>query len=155
MVAGVPMNAVSRAQSIVNELRQPFGGRLLSAALFGSRARGDARPDSDLDLVIVLDERRASDYADAARTLDDAGLWRDPRVGLVIWSSSELAAHPWLLIDVATDGIILNDDGKLAQHCAAVRERLRMYGARRVRLPDGTWYWDLKPDFRRGDVIRL
>jgi hypothetical protein len=58
-----------------------------------------------------------------------------------------------VLIDVATDGIILLDDGRLVQHCAAVSARLRAYGGRRVHLPDGTWYWDLKPDFRLGDVI--
>jgi predicted nucleotidyltransferase len=149
------MTAWSRAKNSVSLLRAPFGERLLSAALFGSRARGDARPDSDLDLVIVLADRRATDYADAARTLDDAGLWRAPQVSLLIWSSSELASHTWLLIDVATDGIIVLDDGQLAQHCATVRERLRAYGARRVHLPNGTWYWDLEPDFRTGDVIGL
>jgi hypothetical protein len=76
-------------------------------------------------------------------------------VSLLIWSSSELESHPWLLIDVATDGIILLNDGQLAQHCAVVSTRLRAYGARRIHLPDGTWYWDLKPDFQLGDVISL
>lgn len=58
-------------------------------------------------------------------------------MSLLIWSSSELEAHPWLLIDVATDGIILLDDGQLAQHCSPVSTGLRAYGARRVHLPDG------------------
>jgi predicted nucleotidyltransferase len=70
------VTALTRAQAIVSQLREAFGQRLQSAALFGSRARGDARPDSDLDLLIVLAERNATDYADAARTLDDAGFWR-------------------------------------------------------------------------------
>jgi uncharacterized protein len=30
-------------------LREAFGTRLVSALLFGSRARGDHRPDSDYD----------------------------------------------------------------------------------------------------------
>jgi uncharacterized protein len=32
-----------------------YGDRLKGVYLFGSRARGDARPDSDLDLLVVLD----------------------------------------------------------------------------------------------------
>jgi uncharacterized protein len=32
-----------------------YGDRLEGVFLFGSRARGDARPDSDLDLLVVLD----------------------------------------------------------------------------------------------------
>lgn len=36
---------------------QPRPGRVL---LFGSRARGDARPDSDLDLLVVMPSPRSS-----------------------------------------------------------------------------------------------
>ena len=35
-------------------LRQAYGQRLQRAVLFGSRARGDARPDSDYDVAIFL-----------------------------------------------------------------------------------------------------
>ena len=36
-------------------LARAFGTRLRDVILFGSRARGDHRPDSDLDLFVVLD----------------------------------------------------------------------------------------------------
>jgi len=36
-------------------LASGFGARLRSVWLYGSRARGDHRPDSDLDLLVVLD----------------------------------------------------------------------------------------------------
>lgn len=36
-------------------------------ALFGSRARGDHRPDSDVDLLIEVDERRKFSLLDWAR----------------------------------------------------------------------------------------
>lgn len=39
---------------------QPRPGRVL---LFGSRARGDARPDSDLDLLVVVGEEDAERLA--------------------------------------------------------------------------------------------
>jgi predicted nucleotidyltransferase len=36
-------------------LRAHFGARLRRLVLFGSYARGDAGPDSDVDVVVVLD----------------------------------------------------------------------------------------------------
>ena len=37
-------------------LEQLYGDRLFKIILFGSQARGDARPDSDIDVSIVLKE---------------------------------------------------------------------------------------------------
>jgi predicted nucleotidyltransferase len=42
------------AQEIKGVLERHFGDRLAAVYLFGSRARGEHRPDSDLDLAIVL-----------------------------------------------------------------------------------------------------
>jgi uncharacterized protein (UPF0332 family)/predicted nucleotidyltransferase len=39
---------------IASALREQFGARLVSALLFGSRARGDYRPDSDYDVAVFL-----------------------------------------------------------------------------------------------------
>lgn len=38
-----------------NQLKQALGERLREIWLYGSRARGDARPDSDYDLLVLLD----------------------------------------------------------------------------------------------------
>lgn len=38
-------------------LSEALGGHLVDLRLFGSRARGTARRDSDLDVVVVVDER--------------------------------------------------------------------------------------------------
>lgn len=40
---------------IATALREAFGARLVSALLFGSRARGDQRPDSDYDVAVFLE----------------------------------------------------------------------------------------------------
>ncbi len=37
-------------------LTAKYGARLRSLYLFGSRARGDHRPDSDIDIAVFLDE---------------------------------------------------------------------------------------------------
>lgn len=43
------------ARSVANELRTLYGRRLKRVVLFGSCARGDAGPESDIDLLVVLD----------------------------------------------------------------------------------------------------
>jgi uncharacterized protein len=48
-----------RLQSLIAELRRRFealyGPRLVRLMLFGSQARGDAEPGSDIDLLVVLE----------------------------------------------------------------------------------------------------
>lgn len=47
-----------RLKAILAELRTGYetiyGDRLVSLVLFGSQARGDAEPDSDIDVMVVL-----------------------------------------------------------------------------------------------------
>jgi uncharacterized protein len=46
--------------AVLNQLRKAlrthYGDRLERAVLFGSRARGDARPDSDYDVAVFLND---------------------------------------------------------------------------------------------------
>ena len=48
-------------------LEEIYGPRLLRLVLFGSRARGDADPDSDIDVLIVL-SGPFDDWAETQRT---------------------------------------------------------------------------------------
>ena len=43
-------------QEFTARLSQQGDGRVVNVWLFGSKARGDSEPDSDLDILIVLDE---------------------------------------------------------------------------------------------------
>ena len=57
-------------------VRSAFGDRVRYIGLQGSRARGEAGPDSDIDVVCILDECSLADletYQAAVEHLPDAG----------------------------------------------------------------------------------
>ncbi len=66
-------DAISIARAVAADLRELYAGRLREVLLFGSWARGDAHPDSDIDLLVVLDEV-GSRRRELARM--DEVLWR-------------------------------------------------------------------------------
>lgn len=139
-----------------------LGDRLLSLVLFGSVARRQARPPSDIDLVVVAEGLPRS-LADRRRPLLEA--WERLRAAralpsmqwnLVVKSPAEARFHSPLFLDIVEDGILLLDQGGLFESVlSAMRERMRALGSRRVYLADGSWYWDLKPDFRFGEVVEI
>lgn len=139
-----------------------LGDRLLSLVLFGSVARRQARPTSDIDLVVVAEGLPRS-LADRRRPLLEA--WERRRAAqalpsmqwnLVVKSPAEARFHSPLFLDIVEDGILLLDrDGLFESVLSAMRERMRALGSRRVHLADGSWYWDLKPDFRFGEVVEI
>lgn len=82
-----------------------LGDDLKSVVLYGSVARGDAKTNSDIDLLVVADNLPEQDH-----------------------------------------------NGFFQDVLARLKRKLSEYGARRVRLGN-IRYWDLKPDFRWGEVI--
>lgn len=61
------------AADVAADVRELYGDRLREVLLFGSWARGDAHPESDVDLLIVLDEVESS--FQERRRMDDI-LWK-------------------------------------------------------------------------------
>ncbi len=153
-------------QSVVRELRRVYGERLVSIAIFGSVARRTARPDSDLDLFLVVeglpDGRRArlSSFEPVERglTREIAALAEHGilvELSPVLRTPADLAIASPLLLDLTEDAVLLEDRGDTCTHALDdLRRRLRRLGSKRIRT--GTsWYWDLKPDYRRGEIIKL
>jgi predicted nucleotidyltransferase len=149
-------------EAAVPSWRAQLDARLVSLVLFGSVARGDAREDSDVDLLVVahgyphsLAERRRPLLDDWARVRAEHDLL-NVEWNLVTKTPEEARHRSPLYLDMVEDAIILFDrDEFFASVLAGMRERMRELGSRRVYLPDKSWYWDLKPDFRFGEVVEL
>ena len=88
---------------------------VIDAILYGSRARGDHKPDSDADLAVVLDsepERRAKVAGDMARiafdVLMETGIMVEP---MPFWPDElarpETFSNPGLIDNILRDGIHL------------------------------------------------
>jgi predicted nucleotidyltransferase len=147
-------------------IRQVYGDRLVSVVLYGSVGRGTMRQDSDVDLLIIARDlprgrmNRVTEFeAVKAAVADDVEQAR--RAGVrtelspILKTPEEAMAGSPLFLDMIDDARILYDrDGFFARRLALLRERLAQLGAKRL-WRGNTWYWDLKPDFRPGEVFEL
>lgn len=63
----IPSHHWNRLAGVTKTLRKTLGDELLRVILFGSLARGEATPDSDIDLLIVLKEVPENDIRNVVR----------------------------------------------------------------------------------------
>lgn len=161
----VPESLQEPFRSALSAAADAWVGRLeglVSIVLFGSVARGQAQATSDIDVVLVAHglPRR---LADRRRPFLDA--WEHARTAhglspvdwnLIVKTPDEARARIPLYLDIIEDGILILDRERFFETVlAGMRARMRELGSRRVPLPDGSWYWDLKPDFRFGEVVEI
>ena len=68
------MTSVDQILTVLRELRSNLGRRypIRRLALFGSWARGDAREDSDVDLLVDVDPSIGLDFVELAEELERA-----------------------------------------------------------------------------------
>lgn len=146
--------------------RRHYGDRLVSLVVFGSMGRGTPRPDSDLDLLIVAESlpdgrmARVESFGLVETALADR-LTAGRREGFftecspVFKTPEEVLACSPLLLDMVDDARILYDRQEFfAQAVERLKQRLARLGARRI-WRGNAWLWDLKPDYRTGDVFEL
>ena len=82
--------------SFADTVRQAFGERVYCIGLQGSRARGEATADSDIDVVVILDEWREADWPRYEAVLnglperDKICGFVSGRAELLAWEPSEL-----------------------------------------------------------------
>jgi len=72
----------------VHLLQEWFNGRVRSALLFGSRARGEGSPDSDLDVLVVIDSDDWRVHKQIRYLAADICLKYDLNLSPRVWSAS-------------------------------------------------------------------
>ena len=123
------MNLLARYQAVLDrlvpELKVHYAGDVVSCAVFGSVGRGTPREGSDIDVLII------------ARGLPRGRMARVEE-----------------LCPVEDTRILYDEGGFFAAVLDRLRARLRQLGSRRI-WRGNAWYWDLKPDFKPGEVFEL
>jgi len=92
-------------------IRDCFPGRVLSATLFGSKARGDADAESDIDLLVLVDAEDNAFRSELWRMASDVSLEHNVVLSVRVyaqdhWADAQRIRLP-LYRAIAADGISL------------------------------------------------
>ena len=153
-------------EELIEALKRKYGDKFISLVVFGSVARGEARKDSDVDLLLVIDSipkrrlERQKEFMEVEKELEgylnelfDEGYFID--FSPIIKTPEEAMKFSPLYLDMVEDAIIAYDkDDFFMKILERLRKRLEELGSKRVRM-GRKWYWILKPDYRFGEVIRI
>ena len=108
--ASVAIPHVAAIQTLLDRIVAHW--RPLQVWLFGSRARGDATPESDWDLFVVVDDSTGDDELDPGvgrRLRRECGV----RADVIPWRASEFVEFRHtpntLAYSVANDGVLLHE----------------------------------------------
>ena len=140
-------------------LKERFGSDLVSVVLFGSHARCEARAVSDVDVFLVIRGlprnrfERYTGFRDLARSVSEE--FGEQAAYIVVTPEEAVHVKPYYL-GMLSGHVILHDrDDFFAGVLDRLRRRLSELGSRRYVDEDGYEYWDLKPDWKPGDVVEL
>ncbi len=157
--SSLTLEAIPGLREFRQLLERVWGEELVSLVLFGSQARGEAGPTSDIDLLIIKKGLPRSRFDRTlmvfhlAQTVSEDFAYRLSKVLLTPEEAEE--TKPYYL-DMTEEAVILFDRGDFFKGVMdRLRQRMRELGSRRVRDSDGNPYWILKPDAKPGEAIIL
>lgn len=141
-------------KAVVQKLRETLGGKLMSVALFGSYARGDYHPGSDLDLLVIAEQLPAHPVERIQWLHKLVVLVAKKRVGFVAWTPEEFSnSFPSFYLDLGLDARILFDPtGFLSSRLNRVREIIEEAGLYRIQK-GRNFAWRFKKPPQRGYEI--
>jgi len=144
------MNLIFK-QNLIACFQQHFGNDLIAVVLFGSRARGEASPESDYDIFLLvknLPERPIERllfvrHAIAAKFAE--------KISITARTPGEFeSGFPSLYLDLAVDGVILYDAGNyMTKKLQRIQEIIKQAGLERKRFDHQfSWEWENQPKGR-------
>ena len=103
-------------KKVVDHLIKQVKPKPLQIILFGSQARGDAGPNSDIDLMLVFpdfseDDDGLAEWRSVRRALREVSSWRDPAVDTIIASPARIDLYGyepgWAIHSALQEGRVL------------------------------------------------
>jgi len=167
MMEDIQLHYLNYASFIAQKLEEYLQNDLISVVLFGSAARGEAGEGSDIDILIVANKFGMGGRFEVfnaiekdLRTSDEYRKLKKNNLGTLIspvpLTPSEIEKNPSILLDIVTDGIIMYDiDDFIEDKLENLRKKLKKIGSKKIFLDDKRYYWDLKPDYKLGEVVEI
>jgi len=151
-------------RKLLNSLLEVFHENLISLIVFGSIARGDYRRNSDIDILLVVEnlpkgrfkridlfEKAEEKIESYLEELFDKGYYVS--FSPIIKTPKEAAKISPLYLDMVEDAIIIYDrDLFFEKILLKLKRKLEELGAERIWL-GRKWYWRLKRNYRFGEEI--
>lgn len=153
------MDHFTQAKVFARILKTQFKKRLVSVVLFGSVGRGDYRPGSDIDLLIVIEglaPTRLARRAELDAALDAAiKVGVDAPVNCHLKTPEEAKHLTVMYFDLPYDAKILHDtNGFFKKIVDDVKKKIKINGSVRKRI-GRFYYWDLKPGAHADDTFEI
>ena len=142
---------INKVRELCERLRKEMN--ISAVVVFGSTARGVARKDSDVDVLVITGDKHKDWYkvARICRGVEDEYCV----ISIYYATVEELRRDPRIMLDIVDENIVIYDDGVFDELISKLKMKLKQWGARRVWIDDEHWYWELKPDWERGERIEL
>jgi len=159
---------VSRVMDpLLKTLKQSLGENLVCVVLYGSSARGQMGPESDVDILIVAEGLSPSSLErqvfftqilnEVEASLKETVKQEDwvPYISATLKTPKEAVHISRIYFDMIEEAKILYDRKDFFKGVLRkVKARLEELGAKRIQVGK-MWYWDLKPDYRPGEIFEL
>lgn len=149
-MSAISSQAAEFLAPVVGALEQALGDDLIALVLFGSRARSDARPDSDWDLLLIaeglpLNTLQRHFFLKQLLPPELAG-----QLSLITQKPAELDSYlTSLFLDIALHGIVLYDtDNYITSYLHQAQQLIRQKKLQRKQTNgDFSWEWDTPQGF--------
>jgi len=128
---------------LINSVLKSFAGRLKTAVLFGSQARGSAKRESDHDIFLVI-ENLPEEPVERVKHIRMAIVDIPLRVNTIAKTPEEVRANLTpLLLEICVDGICLYGEEYFEYYRKKAIDVLRHSGLNR-RQVGREWFWQFE-----------